>query len=53
VICLLFSLIIPGHFTTNAQEVYDLVILNGRVIDPESRLDVYPGRAVRAEVTGQ
>jgi N-acyl-D-aspartate/D-glutamate deacylase len=37
--CLLFSLIIPAPFKTNAKEIYDVVILNGRVIDPESRLD--------------
>src|SRR5688572_30109386 len=29
----------PSTFSSAANQVYDVVILNGRVIDPESRLD--------------
>ena len=36
---MLASLAVPALFTTSAKEIYDVVILNGRVIDPESGLD--------------
>ena len=36
-VLLVFSLLLPAH--SSAQRSYDLVILNGRVIDPESRTD--------------
>ncbi len=36
---LLAALIVPLLSTAAANQVYDVVILNGRVIDPESRLD--------------
>jgi N-acyl-D-aspartate/D-glutamate deacylase len=39
VFALLGGLTIPASFTTAANQVYDVVILNGRVMDPESRLD--------------
>ncbi|HKY26587.1 MAG TPA: amidohydrolase family protein [Pyrinomonadaceae bacterium] len=39
VCCLLISLVRPSLFTSSAKQVYDVVILNGRVIDPESGLD--------------
>src|SRR5688572_19275697 len=36
---LVACLIVPLVSSSSANQVYDLVILNGRVIDPESRLD--------------
>ena len=36
---LLAVLIMPLSSTSSANQVYDIVILNGRVIDPETRLD--------------
>ena len=40
VCCLLLTLIVSSFAdASSAKEVYDLVILNGRVIDPESKLD--------------
>jgi N-acyl-D-aspartate/D-glutamate deacylase len=40
IVCsLLAGLIVPLLNTSAANQVYDVVILNGRVIDPESRLD--------------
>ncbi len=40
IVCtLLVGLITPLLGTSAANQVYDVVILNGRVIDPESRLD--------------
>ncbi len=40
IICtLLAGLTVPSFFSSSANEVYDVVILNGRVIDPESGLD--------------
>src|SRR5918999_5325145 len=40
VCCLLLTLILSSFpFPSSAKEVYDLVIVNGRVIDPESKLD--------------
>ena len=36
---LLAGLAMPPSSNTNVAQVYDVVILNGRVIDPESRLD--------------
>ncbi|HYE75624.1 MAG TPA: amidohydrolase family protein [Blastocatellia bacterium] len=36
---IIFSLSPLAVITTHAQPLYDVVILNGRVIDPESRLD--------------
>lgn len=36
---LLAALTVPFLSTTAANQVYDVVIVNGRVIDPESRLD--------------
>jgi N-acyl-D-aspartate/D-glutamate deacylase len=50
---LLITLTIPSPFTIRAKEVYDVVILNGRVIDPESRLDAVrnlgiQGRSIKA-----
>jgi len=37
--CLLLTLLIPAPFIRGAAETYDIVIVNGRVIDPESHLD--------------
>jgi N-acyl-D-aspartate/D-glutamate deacylase len=40
IVCsLLASLTLPSSFSSSAQMVYDVVILNGRVMDPESGLD--------------
>jgi N-acyl-D-aspartate/D-glutamate deacylase len=39
VCCLLISFTVPTLFTSSAKEIYDVVILNGRVMDPESKLD--------------
>ena len=41
VICLLLALILApsSMVSSNAKEIYDVVVLNGRVIDPESQLD--------------
>ena len=40
IVCsLLAGLIVPFLSTSAANQAYDVVILNGRVIDPESRLD--------------
>jgi N-acyl-D-aspartate/D-glutamate deacylase len=40
VCCLLLVLAVPSFtVASSAKDVYDLVILNGRVIDPESKLD--------------
>ena len=40
IICFLFAcLSVPLLSTSAANQVYDVVILNGRVVDPESRLD--------------
>ncbi|HEX5964771.1 MAG TPA: amidohydrolase family protein, partial [Pyrinomonadaceae bacterium] len=40
IICVLLgSLTVPFLVTSAANQVYDIVIINGRVIDPESRLD--------------
>ena len=37
--CLLLTLLVPASFISGAAETYDIVIVNGRVIDPESNLD--------------
>jgi len=37
--CLLLALLFPVSFICGAAETYDIVIVNGRVIDPESNLD--------------
>lgn len=37
--CLLASLTVPSFLSADAAVIYDVVILNARVIDPESRLD--------------
>ena len=37
--CLLLTLLIPSPLISGAKETYDIVILNGRVIDPESQLN--------------
>lgn len=37
--CLLLTLLAPAPFISGAAETYDIVIVNGRVIDPESHLD--------------
>ncbi|MGH9880541.1 MAG: hypothetical protein ACRD6N_03825, partial [Pyrinomonadaceae bacterium] len=40
VCCLLLPLTVSSFpFTSRSKDVYDLVILNGRVLDPESKLD--------------
>jgi len=40
VCCLLLTLNVPSlSVASSAKEVYDLVILNGRVMDPESKVD--------------
>src|ERR687891_1568675 len=59
IICsLLASLTLPSFFGSSAQEVYDVVILNGRVIDPESGLDAVrnvgvSGGVIKAITTGR
>src|ERR1051325_11333869 len=37
--CLLLALLFPLSFICGAAETYDIVIVNGRVIDSESNLD--------------
>jgi N-acyl-D-aspartate/D-glutamate deacylase len=37
--CLILSLLASSPVASSAGEVYDVVILNGRIIDPESKLD--------------
>ena len=40
IVCaLLANFTLPSSFVSSAEVVYEVVILNGRVIDPESRLD--------------
>lgn len=46
--CLLASLLIPSFSRVDAAVIYDVVILNARVIDPESRLDAVRNIGVAA-----
>lgn len=40
IVCFLLAVVtVPSFFTADAKDIYDVVILNGRVIDPESELD--------------
>ena len=48
VFCLLAGATAPLLVTSEANQVYDVVILNGRVIDPESRLDAVRNVGVSA-----
>ncbi len=49
IICCLFaSLIVPSSSFSNPREIYDIVIVNGRVIDPESGLDAVRNVGVSA-----
>ena len=41
-------MILPSISVSSAKEIYDIVILNGRVIDPESRLDAVRNIGVSA-----
>ncbi len=44
--CLLAVLTAPSFFNSSPKDIYDVVILNGRVIDPESGLDAVRNVAV-------
>ena len=46
--CLLASVIVPSLSRADAAVIYDVVILNARVIDPESRLDAVRNIGVSA-----
>ena len=46
--CLLLTLLVPASFISGATEIYDVVILNGRVIDPESHLDAVRNLGITA-----
>jgi N-acyl-D-aspartate/D-glutamate deacylase len=49
IICCLFaSLIVPSSSFSNPREIYDIVVVNGRVIDPESGLDAVRNVGVSA-----
>ena len=40
IVCLLLAgLAMPFSSSSDSNQIYDVVILNGRVIDPESQLD--------------
>ena len=45
---LLIALVAPSLSITTAKEIYDIVILNGRVIDPESGVDAIRNVGVSA-----
>ena len=51
IVCSLLAVLSASPpFNTSAKEVYDVVILNGRVIDPESRLDAVRNVGISAGV---
>jgi N-acyl-D-aspartate/D-glutamate deacylase len=51
IVCSLLAVLIASPpLNSSAKEVYDLVILNGRVIDPESRLDAVRNVGISAGV---
>ncbi|HSE33520.1 MAG TPA: amidohydrolase family protein [Pyrinomonadaceae bacterium] len=51
VVCSLLAVVSASSlFKSSAREVYDVVILNGRVIDPESRLDAVRNVGISAGI---
>ena len=51
IVCSLLAVLCGSSlFNSSAKEVYDVVILNGRVIDPESRLDAVRNVGISAGV---
>jgi N-acyl-D-aspartate/D-glutamate deacylase len=51
IVCSLLGVLFASPlFNSSAKEVYDVVILNGRVIDPESRLDAVRNVGISAGV---